>query len=52
MDFIRVDVRSGVVLGRTVYKRDLVKFVFSPVACTVCENASLPAKPDFWIDPE
>ena len=49
--FIRPEVGTGIVLGGLVYKRDLVKFVFAPKACTVCEFTSLTTKPEFWIDP-
>jgi hypothetical protein len=50
--FIRPEVKSGVILAGPVNIKDLVTFVFSPIECTVCSNASLSAKPDFWIEPE
>jgi hypothetical protein len=48
--FIRPEVGTGIVLGGLVYKRDLVKFVFAPKTCAICEFLGFPAKPDFWVD--
>jgi hypothetical protein len=51
-EFIRPEVRSGVILAGNVYTNDLVKLIFSPKACTRCEGTNIAAKPDFWTDPE
>lgn len=48
--FIRPEVAAGKIVADTVYLRNLVKFVFAPKACTVCEASGINGKPDFWID--
>jgi hypothetical protein len=50
--FIRPEVSAGTIIAGTVYLRNLVKFVFAPKACSVCESSGINSRPDFWIDPE
>jgi hypothetical protein len=51
-EFIRPEVRPGVILSGNVHKKDLVKLFFALKACTICEEPSLASMPDYWIDPE
>jgi hypothetical protein len=50
--FIRPEVSAGTLIAGTVYLRNLVKFIFAPKVCTVCESSGITSRPDFWIDPE
>lgn len=50
--WLRPEVADGTVIAGTVYTRNIVKFVFAPKACTICEASGITTRPDFWIDLE
>jgi hypothetical protein len=43
---------SGGNIPGNVAKKDLVKLIFAPKTCAICEVMGSPTKPDFWVDLE
>ena len=50
--FVMPVTTNGTILEGTVYRRNLLDFIFSTKACASCEPAGFSAKPDFWVDPK
>jgi hypothetical protein len=50
--FVMPDVKPGTVIEGTVYSNSILKLVFSPKVCSVCEKSGFTKKPDFWVDLE